>query len=61
VENPARSVDKEEKTCVELIIRAHLLERITQVANTTSFVLSAELGDVIILINNKLSLGSYIR
>jgi len=27
----------------------------------TSFVLSAELGDVIILINNKLSLGSYIR
>jgi len=34
VENPARYVDKEEKTWVELLIRAHLLERITQVANT---------------------------
>jgi hypothetical protein len=34
MKNLARNVDKEEKTYVELIIRAHLLERITQVANT---------------------------
>ena len=29
MENLARYVDKEVKTCVELIIRAHVLERIT--------------------------------
>ena len=34
MENLARYVGKVEKTRVELIIRAHLLERITQVANT---------------------------
>jgi hypothetical protein len=34
VENPARSVDKEEKTEIELLIRAYLGERISQVANT---------------------------
>jgi len=34
VENLARSVDKEEKTEIELFIRAYLLERISHVANT---------------------------
>ncbi len=36
VENLARNVDREEKTWVELIIRAHVLERISQIANTTT-------------------------
>jgi len=34
VEKLAHYVDKVGKTWVELIIRAHLLERITQIANT---------------------------
>ncbi len=34
MENLARYVDKEEKTWVELIIRAHLSKRISQVART---------------------------
>lgn len=34
MENLARYVDKEENTSVELIISAHLLERITHIANT---------------------------
>jgi hypothetical protein len=34
VENLARYVDKEEKTEIELIIRAYLVEWIFQVANT---------------------------
>jgi hypothetical protein len=37
VENLAHYVDKEGKTWVELIIRAHLLERIAQIANTGLF------------------------
>ncbi len=35
MENLARYVDKEEKPWLELIIRAYVLEQITQVANTT--------------------------
>ncbi len=35
MENLARYVDKEEKTEIKLIIRAYVLERISQVANTT--------------------------
>ncbi len=43
MENLARYVDKEEKTERELIIRAYLLERISQVANTALLAfLSAE-------------------
>ncbi len=39
MENLARSVDKEEKTCVLLIIRAYLLECITYEANIAYFYL----------------------
>jgi len=34
VENLARSMDREGKTWVELIVSAHVLERIIQVAST---------------------------
>jgi hypothetical protein len=37
VEKLARSVDKEEKNWVEPIVNAHVLERISQVANTALF------------------------
>jgi hypothetical protein len=37
VEKLARSVDKEEKNWVEPIVNAHVLERISQVANTGDF------------------------
>jgi len=43
VENLARSVDKEEKTLMELIIRAYFLERISRVANTTRRVVLFEM------------------
>jgi len=43
VENLACYVDKEEKTEIELIIRAYLVERISQVANTGHLVVLHQL------------------
>jgi len=42
LENLASYVDNEGKTWVELIIRAHLLERITQIASTAGWLAIAD-------------------